>query len=166
MIQQPDPHPPPTLVIDPDACYLPAQLAAYLQVSEATLQDWRYRGGGPEFLKLKNGRIRYEGSAVLAWKAARRRRTTSDPGSGAGAGTPAALTEVRQDVRGVMHVRTIRRGAAVSDETLQPLDDAPVQACGHPWSAVVWLDDETCDCGACLTEETRGRLAQEEEDPP
>jgi hypothetical protein len=42
------------------------------------LQDWRYRGGGPEYLKLKNGRIRYEGSAVLAWKAQRRRRTTSE----------------------------------------------------------------------------------------
>ena len=102
MIQQPEPQLPPTLVIDPDACYLPEQLAAYLQVSVATLQDWRYRGGGPDFLKLKNGRIRYEGSAVLAWKARVRRRTTSD--------APAALTEVRQDVRGVMSVRTIREG--------------------------------------------------------
>jgi hypothetical protein len=66
------------LPIDPDACYLPAQLAAYLQVSTATLKDWRYRGGGPEHLKLKNGRIRYEGHAILQWKASIRRRTTSD----------------------------------------------------------------------------------------
>ena len=66
MIPQPDPQPPPSLPIDPDACYQPAQLAAYLQVSEATLQDWRYRGGGPDYLKLKSGRIRYEGREVLA----------------------------------------------------------------------------------------------------
>ena len=78
MCPAPDPPSPPALPIDPDACYLPAQLAAYLQVSEATLQDWRYRGGGPEHLKLKNGRIRYEGHAILAWKASIRRRTTSD----------------------------------------------------------------------------------------
>lgn len=74
----PDQTPTPSLPLDPDACYLPAQLAAYLQVSEATLQDWRYRGGGPEYLKLKNGRIRYEGHAVLAWKARLRRRTTAE----------------------------------------------------------------------------------------
>jgi predicted site-specific integrase-resolvase len=74
----PDSPPPSSLLIDPDACYLPAQLAAYLQVSEATLKDWRYRGGGPKHLKLKNGRIRYEGREILAWKDTIRRRTTSD----------------------------------------------------------------------------------------
>ena len=78
MSDRPDPPSPPRLPIDPDACYLPEQLAAYLQVSAATLQDWRYRGGGPEYLKLKSGRIRYEGHAVLAWKDRVRHRTTSD----------------------------------------------------------------------------------------
>jgi hypothetical protein len=77
-MRQPDPHPPPALAIDPDACYLPQQLAAYLQVSEDTLETWRRRGGGPAYLKLKNGRIRYEGQAVVEWKAQHRRRTTSD----------------------------------------------------------------------------------------
>lgn len=38
---------------------------------------------------------------------------------------------------------------AAEDDTLQP--------CGHPWSAVVWFDDETGDCGACLAEERRAR---------
>lgn len=70
--------PPASLPLDPDACYLPAQLAAYLQVSVATLKDWRYRGGGPKHLKLKNGRIRYEGREILAWKDTIRRRTTSE----------------------------------------------------------------------------------------
>lgn len=93
MLPPPDPHPPP-LGIDPDACYLPAQLAAYLQVSEATLQDWRYRGGGPDYLKLKNGRIRYEGSAVLAWKARLRRRTTSEAPPDHSPGQAAALRVV------------------------------------------------------------------------
>ena len=29
------------------------------------------------------------------------------------------------------------------------------QPCGHPWAAVVWLDEETCACGACLEEDRR-----------
>jgi hypothetical protein len=78
MTASPDLTPPPSLALDPDACYLPEQLAAYLQVSADTLETWRRRGGGPAYLKLKNGRIRYEGRAVLAWKEALRRRTTSD----------------------------------------------------------------------------------------
>jgi hypothetical protein len=89
-MSSPDPKPPPSLPIDPDACYLPTQLAAYLQVSTATLKDWRYRGGGPAHLKLKNGRIRYEGHEILKWKTSRRRRTTSD--------TP-ALRVVREEGR-------------------------------------------------------------------
>lgn len=41
----------------------------------------------------------------------------------------------------------------MSDDTLQP--------CGHPWSAVVWREDETGDCGACLAEERQARDAEE-----
>lgn len=74
----PDPPIPIILPLDPDACYLPAQLAAYLQVTEHTLETWRRRGGGPRYLKLKSGRIRYEGREVLEWLKAHRRRTTSD----------------------------------------------------------------------------------------
>jgi hypothetical protein len=74
----PPPPEPESLPLDPHACYLPAQLAAYLQVSEDTLETWRRRGGGPEYLKLKSGRIRYEGQAVLQWLASRRRRHTSE----------------------------------------------------------------------------------------
>ena len=36
--------------------------------------------------------------------------------------------------------------------TEQPPDEAPVQACGHPWQALVWLTDEDCLCSACVPE--------------
>lgn len=48
-------------------------------------------------------------------------------------------------------------------DTEHPRDDAPVQACGHPWSAVVQLDPETVDCGACLDEGRRGQAREHEQ---
>lgn len=86
--------------LEPEQWYLPTELELYLRVPRKTLAHWRGRGGGPPYLKLPNGQIRYRGRDVLEWERTRSRRTTSD--------TPPALTEVRQDVRGVLHVRTIR----------------------------------------------------------
>ena len=37
--------------------------AAYLNVSQRTLQAWRLRGGGPEYVKL-GGAIRYDRDAL------------------------------------------------------------------------------------------------------
>lgn len=50
----------------------PSEVAAYLQVSEATLKDWRYRQVGPSFTHA--GRlVRYDWSDVHQWLKARRR---------------------------------------------------------------------------------------------
>lgn len=63
-------------------------------------------------------------------------------------------------------VQDARRGQAEEDGRCAPSadavagDDAP-QPCGHPWSAVVWQEDETGDCGACLKEERRARGEEE-----
>lgn len=64
--------------LTPDAYYLAAEVAAYMRVSPATLEYWRRVGGGPAYVRLKNRQIRYQGSDVLQWLEARRRRTTSD----------------------------------------------------------------------------------------
>jgi excisionase family DNA binding protein len=38
-----------------------AEVAAYLKVSERTLDDWAYRGGGPEFSRVgQQRRYRWE----------------------------------------------------------------------------------------------------------
>jgi excisionase family DNA binding protein len=48
------------------------ELAEYLRKPEGTLEQWRSRGGGPEYLKI--GRhVRYQLSAVNAWLESRRR---------------------------------------------------------------------------------------------
>jgi hypothetical protein len=59
------------------------QEAARLRVSTRTLQAWRYRGGGPPYLKLGSGSwgaIRYDPADVDAWLEECTRTSTSDPG--------------------------------------------------------------------------------------
>lgn len=68
------------VTLAPDAYYLPHEVAAYLRVSKATLEYWRRVGGGPEFVRLTNRKIRYYGADVRTWLAARRRRTTAETG--------------------------------------------------------------------------------------
>jgi hypothetical protein len=51
--------------------------------SVRTLQDKRYRGGGPPYTKIgrgRAGRVVYETEDLDAFKAARRRTSTSDRG--------------------------------------------------------------------------------------
>lgn len=56
----------------------PAAVAAQLEVSEQTLARWRVSGKGPRFVKLANGRIRYDQAEVDAEIEARVRCSTSD----------------------------------------------------------------------------------------
>lgn len=56
-----------------------AQVAERLAISPRTLQMWRFRGGGPEFVKV-GALVRYEPEAVAAWLARHTRASTSDPG--------------------------------------------------------------------------------------
>ena len=46
------------------------QVAELLQLKEATLEQWRWNGRGPEFIKL-NRAVRYRRSAVEAFANAR-----------------------------------------------------------------------------------------------
>lgn len=45
------------------------QMAEYLQVSPRTLDAWRYRGGGPPWIKLRGtqGGVRYDSDELKRW---------------------------------------------------------------------------------------------------
>lgn len=45
----------------------PKQVAGLLGVTEKRLADWRYRGEGPDYLKLGHRTIRYQRTAIDAW---------------------------------------------------------------------------------------------------
>lgn len=51
--------------------------AAIMRISARTLQGWRLRGGGPQFVKL-GGRVLYRESDLLTWIESRTRASTSD----------------------------------------------------------------------------------------
>lgn len=53
------------------------QVAAITGLSPRTLQTWRLRGGGPEFLKLGTG-VRYRRDEVVAWMKRSAKSSTSD----------------------------------------------------------------------------------------
>jgi predicted DNA-binding transcriptional regulator AlpA len=52
------------------------ELAAQLNISVRTLQNWRLKGNGPAFIRLGSA-IRYDPAVVDGWKAANSRRNTA-----------------------------------------------------------------------------------------
>jgi excisionase family DNA binding protein len=56
----------------------PEEVAAYLQVSLRTLEDWAYRGGGPEFTYAgQQRRYRWEGVEKYLAERSRGRRAVA-----------------------------------------------------------------------------------------
>jgi len=54
--------------------FTPDQIAERYQVSEATLKEWRYKGTGPEYVRL--GRhVRYPAKALEQWEREREAAT-------------------------------------------------------------------------------------------
>ena len=53
------------------------EVAEALGLTIRTLEDWRYKGEGPPFLKIGH-RVRYDAADLERWLAAQRRRSTSD----------------------------------------------------------------------------------------
>lgn len=53
------------LPINPDCYYSPPDTAQALDTSERTLESWRLKGIGPEYVRLGGRLVRYRGSALL-----------------------------------------------------------------------------------------------------
>ena len=69
---------------DPDERHLTILLderraAAALGVTPRALQEWRRRGGGPQYVRISKRCIRYMPEELQKW-AAERLRTTPNPG--------------------------------------------------------------------------------------
>lgn len=65
---------------DPDALFTESQAAAFLKFTPRALQMWRYRGGGPQFVKISSRAVRYRRRDLLEWVEARLRTSTADTG--------------------------------------------------------------------------------------
>lgn len=54
-----------------------AEAAEFLRLSQITLSRWRGEGGGPPYRKF-GSRVLYDMADLIAWAAARQRRSTSE----------------------------------------------------------------------------------------
>lgn len=71
-----------TKILDRDPDYLDrliteTEAASFLGYSVRALQNWRVRGGGPEFVKVSSRSIRYRRQDLNAWAEARLQSNTS-----------------------------------------------------------------------------------------
>ncbi len=57
--------------------------AAFLGLTERTMQAYRQKGGGPKYIHLSSRCLRYRRIWLLEYAEARVRTSTSDPGKGA-----------------------------------------------------------------------------------
>lgn len=57
--------------------YSPGETADRIGVTVTTLANWRWRGGGPRYIKA-GGRVRYRLIDLVEWMDERRRTSTSD----------------------------------------------------------------------------------------
>jgi hypothetical protein len=79
----------------------PEQLAERIQVPVKTLNDWRYKGYGPKFIKLgpaRSSHVRYKLTDVLQWEAS----STASPDASAGDPTSKALAALLKAGFGVV----------------------------------------------------------------
>jgi len=54
---------------------------AFLNLTTRTLQGWRYKGGGPQYIRVSARCIRYRRADLREWAEARLRSSTSDQGT-------------------------------------------------------------------------------------
>jgi len=54
------------------------QASDYLQLTTRTLQAWRYRGGGPKYIRVSSKCVRYRQSDIDKWLASRIASSTSE----------------------------------------------------------------------------------------
>ncbi len=56
------------------------QAAAFIGISPETLENWRIRGVGPQFLKTpgRTGKVLYDPADIAAWREQRRFASTAE----------------------------------------------------------------------------------------
>ncbi len=59
------------------------EAAAFLKLTDRTMQGFRHRGGGPQYVRISSRCLRYRRADLRDWADARIRTSTSDPGKGA-----------------------------------------------------------------------------------
>jgi predicted DNA-binding transcriptional regulator AlpA len=64
--------------LPPDRYIDEKQVAEYLGISAKTLQGYRVKGGGPEFMKLGHKTVRYKFSDIQRWAEIRKKKNTSE----------------------------------------------------------------------------------------
>ena len=69
MTAQPDYH--------PNQLMTEKEAAGVLCYSQRALQNWRVRGGGPDYVKVNGNSVRYQMRDLTAWIDARKRKHTS-----------------------------------------------------------------------------------------
>ncbi len=57
--------------------------AAFLDLSVRSMQGYRYKGGGPKFVRLSSRCVKYRRVDCREWSETKLRTSTSDPGQGA-----------------------------------------------------------------------------------
>lgn len=62
----------------PDALLNQRQAASLIGVSERTLECWRWRGGGPPFVKISRRAVRYRRKDIDQWVGERVQYSTSE----------------------------------------------------------------------------------------
>lgn len=66
------------LPIDPDCYYTPKLAAQGIRTAVRTLESWRQKGIGPEYVRMGGRLIRYKGSGLLKFADERTFSSTSE----------------------------------------------------------------------------------------
>jgi len=61
----------------PDQLMTEKEAAGILCYSQRALQNWRVRGGGPEYVKVNGNSVRYQMRDLTAWIDERKRKHTA-----------------------------------------------------------------------------------------
>lgn len=66
----------------PDTLINENQASTFLKVTPRTLQAWRYRGGGPRYIKISSRAVRYRVTDLTAWIESKLQGSTSEIAGG------------------------------------------------------------------------------------
>ena len=61
----------------PDQLMTEKEAAEILCYSQRALQNWRVRGGGPQYVKVNGNSVRYQMRDLMAWIDARKQKNPS-----------------------------------------------------------------------------------------